>query len=53
MLSFGTNPGSRCQANSSSLPDYLPEDDEDEPQVSDKVSAGYEHVFWIGQTEKH
>ena len=40
MLSFGANPGSMtCQGNSSSLPDYLPEDDDDNVQVSDKVSA--------------
>lgn len=38
MLSFGTAPASNCgRGNSSTLPDYLPEDDDDVPVISDKV----------------
>ena len=37
MLSFGAAPASSCgRGNSSTLPDYLPEDDED-VVISDKV----------------
>ena len=38
MLSFGTAPASSCgKGNSSKLPDYLPEEDDD-VVISDKVS---------------
>lgn len=38
MLSFGKAPAKSCgRGNSSTLPDYLPEDDED-TVISDKVS---------------
>ena len=37
-MSFGTNPACASQGNSSSLPDYLPEDD-DPPLISDKVGG--------------
>lgn len=41
MLSFGKAPAKSCgRGNSSTLPDYLPEDDED-TVVSDKVSKEY------------
>ena len=39
MLSFGAAPASSCgRGNSSALPDYLPEEEDDVP-VSDKVSG--------------
>ena len=38
MLSFGSAPVSNCaRGNSSKLPDYLPEEDDDVPVISDKV----------------
>lgn len=41
MLSFGKAPAKSCgRGNSSTLPDYLPEDDED-TVISDKVSKEY------------
>ena len=39
MLSFGAAPASSCgRGNSSALPDYLPEEEDDVP-ISDKVSS--------------
>lgn len=38
MLSFGSTPVSNCaRGNSSKLPDYLPEEDDDVPVISDKA----------------
>ena len=38
MLSFGSAPVSNCaRGNSSKVPDYLPEEDDDVPVISDKV----------------
>ena len=47
MLSFGSAPVSNCaRGNSSKLPDYLPEEDDDIPVtvISDKVSQFFSNA---------
>ena len=51
MLSFGAAPASSCgKGNSSKLPDYLPEEDDD-VVISDKVSM-WESIFYSSISPK-
>lgn len=50
MLSFGAAPASICgKGNSSALPDYLPEED-DNVVISDKVSKRHRKFMFLTQS---